>query len=131
MTTTFRPFLCLVAVFVWFMPLAIQAQQQRTVTHTADVRDGAGSYYGMIARVFKNAEVTLLETLNGWARVNFKDKSGWIPQRLLSGSGSGSDGNGAKARFNSIFQEMATEEPVEKEISKTATPEQVAAAVKG
>ncbi len=61
------------------------SQKVYTKRDNSQVRDGAGSYYKLIATLNANTELTLLEKGNRWFRVELPDKKtkGWIAENCL------------------------------------------------
>jgi beta-barrel assembly-enhancing protease len=58
-------------------------------TQRADnyIREGPGSYFGLIAVVPENTQVTILETKGSWMKVKLSDaKSGWLAANSLTES---------------------------------------------
>jgi cell wall-associated NlpC family hydrolase len=48
---------------------------------TADilnVRSDSNSSSGIIGKLYKNNKITILQTRNGWHRINFNNKTGWV-----------------------------------------------------
>lgn len=61
------------------------AQKVYTKRDNSQVRDGAGSYYKLIATLNANTELTALEKGNRWVKVQLPDKKtrGWIAENCL------------------------------------------------
>lgn len=71
-------------VFLVFVEVAL-AQRVYTKRDNSQVRDGAGSYYKLIATLSANTPLTMLEKANRWVRVELPDKKtrGWIAENCL------------------------------------------------
>ena len=55
-------------------PMVLQAQELRT---------GPGLAFPVTRQIPAGAEVKLLQTHSGWAKLNYQDQSGWLPQGAL------------------------------------------------
>ena len=52
---------------------------------TLNVRSGAGTSYSVVAKIYKNDKVDLLEKLNGWYKVKLSNgKTGWVSDDYIS-----------------------------------------------
>ncbi len=62
--------------------------QKGTVTGSSvRVRSGAGTNYSILGSLGRNAEVTILETLNGWYKISFGSGTGYISSDYVSIAG--------------------------------------------
>jgi len=80
---THRLFSILVLFFL--ASSTVFAQKVYTKRDNSQVRDGAGSYYRLIATLNANTELVMLEKSNRWVKVQLPDKKtrGWIAENCL------------------------------------------------
>lgn len=66
-----------------------------TVTASAlNVRKGAGTNYGILGQLSRNATVTALGESNGWLKISYKGNVGWISKQYTKAAGSGTTSGG-------------------------------------
>lgn len=113
---------------------AFLLSQDRQIQHTVDVREGAGSYFDMVARLAKDTQVEALQEDEGWTFIRFADQEGWVPNSALGSLSSGGQRSGGdddvRSRFDDAFSEMGGGSASDDE-QVYASPAEVAAAVKG
>ncbi|WP_257147899.1 SH3 domain-containing protein [Bacillus thuringiensis] len=68
---------------------------------TLNVRSGAGTNYGIIGALQKGTKVTVLSEQNGWSKINYNGKNGYISSQYLSNTpaSDGSDTNNLESGF--------------------------------
>lgn len=66
-------------------PVAEQAGTTGTVSASSlNVRSGPGSSYGKLGTLSSGKQVTILETQNGWHRINFNGKTGYVSTQYVT-----------------------------------------------
>ncbi|WP_369900037.1 SH3 domain-containing protein [Bacillus manliponensis] len=69
-------------------------------TNALNVRSGAGTNYGVIGALSKGIKVTVLSEQNGWSKIHYNGKTGYISSQYLSktpASGESNTGNHTSA----------------------------------
>ena len=70
----------LTVVFLFFVGAAF-AEGEATGVVTADVlnfRDGPGTYYQVIGQIYRNEQVVILGSQDGWYNVSYAGMTGWV-----------------------------------------------------
>lgn len=101
--------LLVILLIGWCLP----AQSQVVYTTRAEnyVREGAGSFFNLVAVVPKNTELKLLQKSRGWAKVTLPDKrTGWTAERSLT-----------TTRPSGTYRDKLTTAKVESKVSKAGT----------
>lgn len=107
-----------------------------TIHKDVDMRNGPGSYYKLILRLKPGAKAQKMEKEQQWVKIKYESKVGWIPQRSAylkkddQELETTPDQDQAVTDAQDAFDELAGNETDTTE-STTASPAQVAAAVKG
>lgn len=113
-------------------PLNAQEQTLRLESNV-DVREGPGSYFDLILRLNRGADILKKDEQPGWIQIGFQDYNGWIPDQphyfQKQAEEDAPEEGSIHDRMSSIYAEMFGEE--EDTTSVYATPTQVAAAIRG
>lgn len=126
--------LSLFLILITGFAATLERPEKITIKNSVDMRNGPGSYYKLILRLKPKLTVTQLEQEQQWLKVKTDKKTGWIPQRSAYTSGptpeSSPDQDQVMSNAEDAFDELAKGEG-DTSVSATASPAQVAAAVKG
>jgi hypothetical protein len=71
-------------LFVFFIP-AIGIAKESTINvrqNRALIREGPGSFYGVIATVPKDTPLNAIEVVDGWIKIRYQEKIGFISQKV-------------------------------------------------
>lgn len=110
-------------------------QSTFSIQQSVDMRSGPGSYYELVLRLNKGAQVTELEKEATWMKVRIDDKEGWIPEQSTylakdTDSQKSKESDSPSSSMDDAFSELEGGESSSEE-DAYASPAQVAAAVKG
>lgn len=132
----FRKYIALSLFLVLITGFAASVAPPKTITikNAVDMRNGPGSYYKLILRLKPNAQVKQTDKEQQWLKVKTSSKSGWIPERSAyfkkdAPPQSTPDQDQVTNKAEDAFDELAQKSDTS--ASATASPAQVAAAVKG
>ena len=67
-----------------------------------NVRSGAGTSYTKLGKLEYNEKVTVLSTSNGWSKINYNGKTGYVDSSYLQSTVPGSNGNNANNNNNTV-----------------------------
>ena len=100
------------------------------------MREGPGSYFPLVLRLYEDAEVTKIKQEDTWVKVSSNNKEGWIPEHAVDTGKQKKDEESSDDPFggmDSAFDELdsSTGKKSSTESSVTASRAEVAAAVKG
>jgi peptidase M48-like protein len=79
-----KRYLSIFILFIFFIP-AIGIAKEFTINvrqNRALIRNGPGSFYGVIAAVPKDTELNAIEGIGGWIKVRFQKKIGFISEKV-------------------------------------------------
>ena len=71
-------------------------------TSGLNVRSGAGTSYSKLGKLEYKEKVTVLSTSNGWSKINYNGKTGYVDSSYLQSTVPGSDGNNANNNNNTV-----------------------------
>lgn len=112
---------------------SLQAQESSlTLESSVDVREGPGSFFDLIVRLNKGADIQKRDEQPGWIKIGFREFTGWIPDQphYFASQGETSEEQvDIRDRMGSMFAQMAGEE--DNDSTVYASPTQVAAAIRG
>ncbi len=132
----FRKYIALPLFLIMITSFAatLERPAKITIKNNVDMRNGPGSYYKLILRLKPEATVNQIDQEQQWLKVKTNNKTGWIPERSAYTSGtqpeSSPDQDQVTSNAEDAFDELAKGEG-DTSGSATASPAQVAAAVKG
>ena len=66
------------------------------------VRSGAGTSYSKLGKLEYKEKVTVLSTSNGWSKINYNGKTGYVDSSYLQNTVPGSNGNNANNNNNTV-----------------------------
>ena len=69
---------------------------------TLNVRSGAGTSYSKLGKLEYKEKVTVLSTSNGWSKINYNGKTGYVDSSYLQSTVPGSNGNNANNNNNTV-----------------------------
>ena len=67
-----------------------------------NVRSGAGTSYSKLGKLEYKEKVTVLSTSNGWSKINYNGKTGYVDSTYLQSTVPGSNGNNANNNNNTV-----------------------------
>ena len=67
-----------------------------------NVRSGAGTSYSKLGKLEYKEKVTVLSTSNGWSKINYNGKTGYVDSSYLKSTLPGSNGNNANNNNNTV-----------------------------
>lgn len=67
-----------------------------------NVRSGAGTSYSKLGKLEYKEKVTVLSTSNGWSKINYNGKIGYVDSSYLQSTVPGSNGNNANNNNNTV-----------------------------
>ena len=67
-----------------------------------NVRSGAGTSYSKLGKLEYKEKVTVLSTSNGWSKINYNGKTGYVDSSYLQSTVPGSNGNNANNNNNTV-----------------------------
>lgn len=67
-----------------------------------NVRSGAGTSYSKLGKLEYKEKVTVLSTSNGWSKINYNGKTGYVDSSYLQSTVPGSNGNNASNNNNTV-----------------------------
>ena len=67
-----------------------------------NVRSGAGTSYSKLGKLEYKEKVTVLSTSNGWSKINYNGKTGYVDISYLQNTVPGSNGNNANNNNNTV-----------------------------
>ena len=67
-----------------------------------NVRSGAGTSYSKLGKLEYKEKVTVLSTSNGWSKINYNGKTGYVDSSYLQNTVPGSNGNNANNNNNTV-----------------------------
>ena len=67
-----------------------------------NVRSGAGTSYSKLGKLEYKEKVTVLSTSNGWSKINYNGKIGYVDSSYLQNTVPGSNGNNANNNNNTV-----------------------------
>ena len=67
-----------------------------------NVRSGAGTSYSKLGKLEYKEKVTVLSTSNGWSKINYNGKTGYVDSSYLKSTVPGSNGNNANNNNNTV-----------------------------
>ena len=71
-------------------------------TSGLNVRSGAGTSYSKLGKLEYKEKVTVLSTSNGWSKINYNGKTGYVDSSYLQNTVPGSNGNNANNHNNTV-----------------------------
>ena len=71
-------------------------------TSGLNVRSGAGTSYSKLGKLEYKEKVTVLSTSNGWSKINYNGKRGYVDSSYLQSTVPGSNGNNANNNNNTV-----------------------------
>ena len=71
-------------------------------TSGLNVRSGAGTSYSKLGKLEDKEKVTVLSTSNGWSKINYNGKTGYVDSSYLQSTVPGSNGNNANNNNNTV-----------------------------
>ena len=71
-------------------------------TYGLNVRSGAGTSYSKLGKLEYKEKVTVLSTSNGWSKINYNGKTGYVDSSYLQSTVPGSNGNNANNNNNTV-----------------------------
>ena len=71
-------------------------------TSGLNVRSGAGTSYSKLGKLEYKEKVTVLSTSNGWSKINYNGKTGYVDSSYLQSTVPGSNGNNASNNNNTV-----------------------------
>ena len=71
-------------------------------TSGLNVRSGAGTSYSKLGKLEYKEKVTVLSTTNGWSKINYNGKTGYVDSSYLQNTVPGSNGNNANNNNNTV-----------------------------
>ena len=71
-------------------------------TSGLNVRSGAGTSYSKLGKLEYKEKVTVLSTSNGWSKINYNGKTGYVDSSYLQNTVPGSNGNNANNNNNTV-----------------------------
>ena len=71
-------------------------------TSGLNVRSGAGTTYSKLGTLEYKEKVTVLSTSNGWSKINYNGKTGYVDSSYLQSTVPGSNGNNANNNNNTV-----------------------------
>ena len=71
-------------------------------TSGLNVRSGAGASYSKLGKLEYKEKVTVLSTSNGWSKINYNGKTGYVDSSYLQSTVPGSNGNNANNNNNTV-----------------------------
>ena len=71
-------------------------------TSGLNVRSGAGTSYSKLGKLEYKEKVTVLSTSNGWSKINYNGKTGYVDSSYLQSTVPGSNGNNANNNNNTV-----------------------------
>ena len=71
-------------------------------TSGLNVRSGAGTSYSKLGKLEYKEKVTVLSTSNGWSKINYNGKIGYVDSSYLQNTVPGSNGNNANNNNNTV-----------------------------
>ena len=71
-------------------------------TSGLNVRSGAGTSYSKLGKLEYKEKVTVLSTSNGWSKINYNGKKGYVDSSYLQSTVPGSNGNNANNNNNTV-----------------------------
>ena len=71
-------------------------------TSGLNVRSGAGTSYSKLGKLEYKENVTVLSTSNGWSKINYNGKTGYVDSSYLQNTVPGSNGNNANNNNNTV-----------------------------
>lgn len=117
-----------------FSTSVILAQPISKVTNqTVDILDNPGSLNEMLLRISQDTPVVVDDIDGYWEKIRLNDITGWVPGYTLSiasSTNSNSNNETARSQRDEIFSQLNSMNN-RSEVSTSASPAQVAAAVKG
>ncbi len=109
-----------------------------TLKQSLDLRDGPGSYYDLVVKLYPGVQVYRLDTSNGWHNVRIDEHMGWIPDQpsyykdSAGGNTTEEDTLGIPdSSMDQFYRQLAGDTSGQSDSSPYASPAEVAAAVKG
>lgn len=127
-------FLSLILSFILISDVAQAQDQSKKTSQIVDLREGPGAYYPLVLRIMEDQPVTVLKTEESWSQVRVNSQTGWVPSYLLSSADESTStetkkgGDSPFDRMDKIFGKSSGETT---DSSATASPAEIAAAVKG
>ena len=67
-----------------------------------NVRSGAGTSYSKLGKLEYKEKVTVISTSNGWSKINYNGKTGYVDSSYLQSTVPGSNGNNANNNNNTV-----------------------------
>ena len=67
-----------------------------------NVRSGAGTSYSKLGKLEYKENVTVISTSNGWSKINYNGKTGYVDSSYLQSTVPGSNGNNANNNNNTV-----------------------------
>ena len=71
-------------------------------TSGLNVRSGAGTSYSKLGKLEYKEKVTVLSISNGWSKINYNGKTGYVDSSYLQSTVPGSNGNNANNNNNTV-----------------------------
>ena len=71
-------------------------------TSGLNVRSGAGTSYSKLGKLEYKEKVIVLSTSNGWSKINYNGKTGYVDSSYLQSTVPGSNGNNANNNNNTV-----------------------------
>ena len=71
-------------------------------TSGLNVRSGAGTSYSKLGKLEYKEKVTVLSTSNGWSKIKYNGKTGYVDSSYLQSTVPGSNGNNANNNNNTV-----------------------------
>lgn len=119
-----------IVVIVAALAFVIESYVTRS---SVTMRSGPGSYYEMVLRVNKDAEVTFLDEENeGWLKIRIDEFEGWVPKQALISAAEAREKQRQQNQDDPFADAFSDFDDESSEAAKPyASPAQVAAVVKG
>ncbi|MEQ9353696.1 MAG: M48 family metalloprotease [Vicingaceae bacterium] len=108
--------------------------QVKYTNQTVDLRKGPGAFYETIIRIFINNTIEVDSNSGYWEKIRFKELNGWVPSYTIGENQPNSEKSrqdSLKNRMSLMFAKLASSEEQNSSTSLSASPAQMAAAVKG
>jgi len=106
----------------------------KLTSQVVDLREGPGAYYPLVVRVMESQPVTVLKSEENWSQVRVNAQTGWLPGYLLKSQEAETSSDNKPKRdspFDRMDKVFGKSSDKTKDSSATASPAEIAAAVKG
>lgn len=82
------------AIALTFSATAVASAAPAWTTGSVNFRDGPGTYYAKLGSISRCVQVDAGESQNGWYRVSWNGRWGWVSARYLTWDGGYCSGGG-------------------------------------